>query len=81
MNAFFATLYCHVKLEKLEKVLKKMLGKKWTNKNKSHNAEKDHEKKRNFFIESFVFLYISESKIEKLIDCLRIDPVTLRSAL
>ena len=81
MNAFFATLYCHVKLGKLEKVLKKMLGKKWTNKNKSHNAEKDHEKKRNFFIESFVFLYISESKIEKLIDCLRIDPVTLRSAL
>ena len=81
MNAFFATLYCHLKLEKLEKVLKKMLGKKWTNKNKSHNAEKDHEKKRNFFIECFVFLYISESKIEKLIDCLRIDPVTLRSAL
>ena len=81
MNAFFVTFYCHVKLGKLEKVLKKMHGKKWTNKNKSHNAEKDHEKKRNFFIECFVFLYISESKIEKLIDCLRIDPVTLRSAL
>ena len=80
MNAFFATFYCHVKLEKLEKVLKKMHGKKG-NKNKSHNAEKDHEKKQNFFTECFVFLYISESKIEKLIDCLRIDPVTLRSAL
>ena len=33
MNAFFATLYCHLKLEKLEKVLKKMHDKKWNKKN------------------------------------------------
>ena len=57
------------------------MAKKETKTNLTSNAKNDLEKKRNFFTECFVFLYISESKIEKLIDCLRIDPVTLRSAL
>ena len=62
-----------------------------TKTNLTSNAENDLEKKtrRCIIVEKFgtmslkffLFLYISESKIEKLIDCLRIDPVTLRSAL
>ena len=93
MNAFFATLYCHVKLEKLEKVLKKMLGKKMDKQKQISQAmlKTTSRKKQDAVLllkslepcpsSFFLFLYISESKIEKLIDCLRIDPVTLRSAL